>query len=273
MNSQFSTGFVIALVIGIAVGALWPKYGVDLNETVLGRGPDAQAVSYALTNGEQGGRGCSGSCDESRNGVATRGAAHVNSGRGQGGRGCSGSCDESRNGVAVRGAAHGNSGRGQHGRGCNGNCDESTNEVAAQGVGLGNSGRGMGRRGRTTLTSIGREQRTDNAKFAASTTCQKSGGQGAAKTTCSGEENCAKTLAAGRCNASDRSQAVSASKTEARAQEPCQHSLDANVEDSIAQHRGPGLGLGLGLGPGWGRNFEMANGTGPDDEAHEAEKE
>ena len=66
---------------------------------------------------------------------------------------------------------------------------------------------------------------------------------------------------------------MSALKTEAQTQEQCQHSGEPDIENSMTQHRGPGLGLGLGMGPGWGRNFGMANDTGPDDEGLVAEME
>ena len=75
MNSQFSIGFVIALVIGITVGAMWPKYVVGPNDTALRGRQDAQEVSYAQTNGKHLGRGVSGGCEESGNGHAGQGNA------------------------------------------------------------------------------------------------------------------------------------------------------------------------------------------------------
>jgi hypothetical protein len=301
MNSQFSIGFVIALVIGIAVGAFWPKYGPGLTDTALGLGNDARQVSYALTNGEQDGRGRNGDCNKSSQGFANRAAGHGQSGQGQAGRGCSGNCDKSSNGSSARGAGRGQSGHGQGGcgqlsrgqgghgqashgqvgRGCSGDCDKSSNGFAAQGGGHGNSGqgKGVGRHGRTSFASVvsegSHERLGKNAKFAASQTCQKSAGQGKSKNSCSGEEDCEKSPTAGgeRCNASGQGHPANASESGTHNPEHSQHGHDRNIEDSVTQHRGPGLGLGLGLGPGWARDFEMAATKNVDAEALAAEKE
>ena len=83
MNSQFSTGFVIALVIGIAVGALWPKYGPDLTNTALDRVGNAQQVSFAGAAVRHDGRGGNGGCEQASPEVVGHGTGHGQSACGQ----------------------------------------------------------------------------------------------------------------------------------------------------------------------------------------------
>ena len=207
MNSQFSIGFAIALIIGIAVGALWPKYGVAPGDAALSWGQDAQEVNFAQAIGRRGGRG--DNFEDSGNGHAGRGVARGHSGRGQGGRGCSGDCEDSGNGHAGRGVAHGSSGRGQ------------------------------------------------------------------GKATCSSKENFKKTLTSGRpsCDESGHEPIASVQKTEAQSPAQRRQGREHDIDNSIAKHRGSGRGAGLGLGLGWGRDFEMADVTNPDEKPQAAEKE
>ncbi|QDV44074.1 hypothetical protein Enr13x_39350 [Stieleria neptunia] len=98
MNSQFSTGFVIALVIGIAVGAFWPKYGPDLTNSASDRVSNAHQVSFAAGPGRHDGRGRNGGCEQAAKGVggqafAAHGARHGQSacgGKGQSAGHCNG---------------------------------------------------------------------------------------------------------------------------------------------------------------------------------------
>ncbi|WP_182867707.1 hypothetical protein [Stieleria mannarensis] len=93
MNSQFSIGFVIALVIGIAVGALWPKYGPAISDTAVDHGNAVRGVNFAsgrdLTPGhgrlvDHAGNGnCDQACNSKATGGAKRGASSAQINRGK----------------------------------------------------------------------------------------------------------------------------------------------------------------------------------------------
>ncbi|QDV63992.1 hypothetical protein Mal65_31400 [Crateriforma conspicua] len=243
MNSQFSIGFGIALALGIAVGALWPKYGPTVGLE------DARAVGLVSSQSDHHGGGhqsCGGAGHADRGGCGGHGQ---NSSSG----GCDGQCEPSQSaGTQVAShQGHGGQGRGQRG--------------LKNGQGRGQNGRGQARQGRgrrpaETLVSRGsgrqgqgqagnRPRHEVNAIV--ETHQDHSGGRCSGGSSCSGDAALSSKSqhghSAGVCSGEHGDHGACGDRGE--------HEANDDIVDSHEHGHGPGLGLGMGLGRGWGREL------------------
>ncbi|WP_413432918.1 hypothetical protein [Crateriforma spongiae] len=240
MNSQFSTGFGIALVLGITVGALWPKFGptIDLQ--------DAQAVGLVSTQSDHHGAG-SGHQGCGSGGRSDHGGCGGHGQKSSSG-GCDGQCEDSQaSGSSLAShRGHAGQGRGQGG--------------LKTGQGSGQARQGRGRRQADTFVSRGNARqghgragnRTRHEGNAIAETHQEhSGGRCSGGSSCSGDAAQPSTSqhghAAGGCSGESGDHGACGVQGE--------HEAKDDIVDSHERGHGPGLGLGMGLGRGWGREF------------------
>ena len=248
MNSQFSTGFVIALVIGIAVGALWPKYGPDLTNNDSDRVGNAQQVSFAAGNGRQDGRGCNGGCEQTSKAVVGHGAGHGQSSCGQ--STCNGAGESACSGKGQS-VGHRNGQSAGHGKGMS--AGRGKNASAGRGK---NASAG---RGKNASAGHGKNASAGHGKNA-------SAGRG------NGQGRGLQSGHSAGCSESGCDHPAEASTSESLTSEHGKQ--DCANDHSLAKHDGPGLGLGLGLGMGrgWGRGFEHTEAETADDDVQETER-
>jgi len=226
VNSQFSIGFVIALVIGLAAGALWPRMSETRWSGSSSPSDNAQQIGFSDSGRGHRGQGAGLGRGRFQASMAVQRTENPSAKSRHGNGGCSGGCEASQSSAGSRGNGQGR-GKGRAQGGWNRN----------RNVALVSKQNGHGKQ----------RHQGGNAEVGG---CQEANGQCSSKSGGNSHSGCSKS------NQSSSSQGNSSGQHESCSDSGEAHRSSRSTGDERQGFgSGFGSGPGMGMGRGWGRGL------------------